>query len=112
MAFRLSYIAFFLVALLCVVTPAAALDIKTAKEQGLVGEKLSGYIGAVSASPSSEVIKLVAEINKKRRAQYQSIAKKNGTKLLVVEELAAKKAFSKSPAGSYIQKPDGSWRKK
>lgn len=92
------------------VSTAFALSIDQAKQQGLVGEQLDGYIGAVK--PSSEVNKLVAEINRERRAKYQAISEKNGTTLQNVEILAGKKAVENSAPGSYIKAPNGAWLKK
>lgn len=86
-----------------------ALDLQTAKAQGLVGETLTGYLEAVKATP--EVQNLVNSINAKRKAEYQTIAKRNNTSLQAVEQLAGKKAIEKTPPGQYI-KVGGSWQKK
>jgi len=69
--------------------PASALNLKQAKDQGLVKETTSGYIVAVK--PSAEVNRLVGQINAGRKAEYQRIAKKNGTPLSAVEQQAGKK---------------------
>lgn len=105
-----------LVALLLVVGimllagPGLAIDLQSAKDQGLVGETPSGYLEAVGA-PIPEIVKLVRTINEKRRARYLEIATKNGTELAVVEKLAGKKAIEKTRPGNYI-KVNGKWRKK
>jgi uncharacterized protein YdbL (DUF1318 family) len=91
---------------------AWALTLDEAKEQGLVGEDASGYIAAVSASPSKEVKALVDDINARRRTEYEKIAAANGITVADVEKLAGKKAIEKSPAGDYIRLPGESWRKK
>ena len=41
---------------------ALAMDIDSAKAQGLIGERGDGYIGAVAASPSAEVAALVKSL--------------------------------------------------
>ena len=92
------------------VSQAFALNLDEAKSKGLVGELRTGYLAAVR--PSAEVNKLVQNINKKRRAHYQSIAKKNGTPQKTVEELAGKKAIAKTQKGRFIQKQSGKWIKK
>lgn len=69
--------------------PASALDLGQARAQGLVKETPSGYIVAVK--PSGEVNSLVNKINAGRKAEYQRIAKKNGTPLSTVEQLAGKR---------------------
>ncbi len=112
--FRLLTLEFITLLLLCFCfgSNAFALDIKVAKAKGLVGESSNGYIGAVSSSPSGEVKALVADVNSKRKATYMDIAKKNGTELSVVEKLAGKKAYAKSPKGTYLEQADGKWKKK
>ncbi len=99
-----------LVAVLLITCQAAfALDLQTAKAQGLVGETLTGYLAPVKATP--EVQQLVKTINTKRKAQYKKIAQRNGTSLQAVEQLAGKKAIEKTPPGQFI-KAGGDWQKK
>jgi len=69
--------------------PASALDLGQARSQGLVKETANGYL--VAAKPSAEVNALVSKVNAGRKAEYQRIAKKNGTPLSVVEQAAGKK---------------------
>ena len=90
------------------VAPVFALDLQQAKEQGLVGEMSSGYLGVVKGG--ADVNALVNDINAKRRQEYLAIAAKNGISLEAVEKIAAKKTLSKTPRGQYIH--DGAWRKK
>ena len=96
-------------AAMLVVVSAFALDLSSAKSLGLVGETESGYLAKVSGD--GEVTALVNEINAKRKAQYQNIARENGISLSNVELLAGKKAIEKTPAGQYVQVA-GSWLKK
>ena len=102
----------FLTLFLLVPLSAWALSLDEAKQSGLVGEDASGYIAAVSTKPSKDVQALVADINAKRRAEYQRIADANGISLSDVEQLAGKKAIEKSPTGDYIRLPGEAWRKK
>ena len=89
---------------------ANALDLQSAKAQGLVGETASGYLAAVQgATPAVDA--LVAEINNKRKTHYQNIASSNNTPLATVEQLAGQKAMEKTPAGQYINSGSG-WQKK
>jgi hypothetical protein len=90
---------------------AHALELDEAKQAGLVGETMEGYLGAVADSPGPEVVALVNEINAKRRAEYRRIAEEHGIELEQVEVLAAKKAIEKTPPGGWIR-IDGSWRRK
>ena len=81
--------------------------------QGLVGEKLNGYVGIVTATPTPEVKKMVDEINLRRRASYQGIADKtSGASLSAVEKLAAEKLIKKTPSGQYVETSPGQWVKK
>jgi uncharacterized protein YdbL (DUF1318 family) len=96
--------------LIFLVVPALAIDLQTAKEQGLVGETPSGYLGAV-VEPNAEVKELIADINTRRKAKYAEIAAKNGISLDKVEKLAGKKAIEKTPSGQYV-KFEGNWLKK
>ena len=95
--------------LLLICQPAMALDLHTAKAQGLVGETATGYLAPVKATP--EVQKLVNNINAKRIQSYQQIAQRNKTPLNAVEQLAGKKAIEKTPPGQFVN-INGSWQKK
>ena len=98
-----------LFSLLLICQPALALDLQTAKAQGLVGETATGYLAPVKATPEAQ--KLVNNINAKRKQHYQKIAKRNKTPLNAVEHLAGKKAIEKTPSGQFIN-INGSWKKK
>jgi hypothetical protein len=91
--------------------PALALDLDEARAKGLLGERADGYVAAVSDSPSPEVAKLAAEINAKRRAHYEEIAKRNGAPVGAVAALAGQKLIESAPSGQWV-KPNGAWAKK
>lgn len=101
---------FLFCASLLMAMPSWALDLQEAKAQGLVGEQINGYLGAIR--PSAEVNALVAEVNGKRKSAYQEIAARNGTSVTAVEKLAAKKAIEMTPPGQYVQDASGQWRKR
>lgn len=92
--------------------PVWAASLDHAKAQGLVGEQANGYLGVVAANAPADVKALVADINGKRKNEYQSIAKRNNTSLQAVEALAGKKAVELTPAGQYVRLPSGDWVKK
>lgn len=93
--------------------PALAIDLDSAKAQGLVGEKLDGYVGIVTSSPSPDLTKMVNDINLRRRDSYRAIADKTaGATLNAVEKLAAEKLIRKTPSGQYVEKSPGQWVKK
>ncbi len=89
---------------------AIALELETAKAQGVVGEQSDGYLGSVE--PSAESNALVAHINAQRKVKYLEIAEKNGTSLTDVETLAGKKAIEMTAPGGYIRVGAGGWKKK
>lgn len=97
---------------LCVGTgfSAWALSLDEAKAKGQVGEKASGYLGAVTGG-NAEVQALVSDINQKRRQAYEEIAKRNGTSLNSVETLAGEKAIQNTKPGNMVEGPGG-WMKK
>jgi uncharacterized protein YdbL (DUF1318 family) len=104
------YITFLFIALLLCAQTVFALDLQTAKAQGLVGETPAGYLAAVQ-NGNSEVVQLVQSINAQRKQYYQEIAQRNNTPLQAVEQLAGKKAIEKTPAGQFIR-VNGAWLKK
>ena len=89
---------------------AMALDIKSAKQQGLLGEQDNGYVGVVKDSGDAK--RIASDINKKRKARYQQIAKKVGKSISIVEKQAGAKAIEKTPAGQFIRRGSGGWTKK
>ncbi|PIE68595.1 MAG: hypothetical protein CSA21_06695 [Deltaproteobacteria bacterium] len=101
---------FLLTTLLLLCQPLFALDLHTAKQQGLVGETPTGYLGLVAAG-NPQAQQVVDTINAKRKAHYQSIAQKNKLPLQQVEVLAGKKAMAKTPPGQFIL-TEGVWKKK
>lgn len=104
------FFALILPVFLLIALPVFALDLDSARDQGLVGERLDGYVGVVKDAPG--VSALVAEINAKRKAEYQKISAKNGQPVDVVAKLAAPKIVAKLKPGHYYQGPDGGWKKK
>lgn len=91
------------------VAPAYALDIDTAKDNGWVGERYTGYLGVVQ--PKAGVKALVDDINQKRQQRYKELANKNGISLQEVEKIAGKKVIEKTRPGHLIDLGNG-WLKK
>ena len=90
---------------------AWAIDIQTAKEQGLVGEANTGYLAAVG-TPSAEVKALVAEVNEKRKAEFERTAKKTGATLVQVRARFYELAVERTQPGHYYQDTSGNWKQK
>ena len=100
-----------LMLVLCLSLPALALSLEdakqqldTAKQQGLVGETSSGYLGAVKDTDQARAI--VEVINQARRSEYARIAGKHGIPVAEVEAVAGRKAVGKTPPGQYIRAGD------
>ena len=87
---------------------ASALD--DAKAAGHLGERIDGYLGVVPGAPGSAAA-LAEDINSKRRARYEDIAKKRGVPVEAVAQIAGKKLVAKAPSGQMIME-NGGWRAK
>ena len=90
---------------------AWAIDISTAKEQGLVGEANTGYLAAIG-TPSAEVKALIAEVNEKRKAEFERTAKKTGATLVQVRARFYELAVQRTEPGHYYQDASGNWKQK
>jgi uncharacterized protein YdbL (DUF1318 family) len=90
---------------------AWAIDIHTAKAQGLVGEANSGYLAAIGA-PSAEVKALISEVNEKRKAEFQRTAQKTGATLEQVQVRFYELAVQRTEPGHYYQDAGGNWKRK
>ena len=95
-----------------IATPAWALTLGEAKIQGLVGETHSGYLASVPSASNTNALRLVKEINTKRRAAYTKSAKKAGVTLKVMETRIAQRLYNRAPKGTFLQKADGQWYQK
>ena len=91
---------------------ALAITLDEAKAQGLVGERVDGYVGAVVASPNAEVQALIDMTNDGRRQVYLDLAKRNGITVEAVGIVSAEKLREKATPGQYVQSPSGQWQRK
>lgn len=91
---------------------AAEMTLNAAKTQGVVGEQADGYLAPVQSSAPANVQALIRDVNAKRRAEYQRIAKANNITLADVQSLAGRKAIQRTAPGNFIRQDDGSWRRK
>lgn len=96
--------------LLAFALPAFALDLQHARTQGMVGEQRNGYIAAIAPNP--EVNALVADVNSRRKQEYERISKENGQTVDVVAKLAAVQIIGKLAPGSVYEGEQGGWQKK
>ena len=107
-AFRQSIAAFLLV---LAFQSAWAIDIQSAKDQGLVGEANTGYLAAVG-TPNADVKTLVAEVNEKRKAEFKRTAAKTGATLEQVQFRFYELAVQRTKPGHYYQDASGNWKRK
>jgi uncharacterized protein YdbL (DUF1318 family) len=103
-------IAMLIAAVLAVASSASALDLDGAKRKGLIGERPDGYVEVVGDA-SADVRALATDVNAKRRAAYEKVAKQNGAQLADVAKIAGKKLIDGAPPGTYV-KLNGSWVRK
>jgi hypothetical protein len=100
------------IGLLFLLQSAWAIDIGAAKTQGLVGEANTGYIAAVKSPASAEVRALIAEVNAKRKAEFEKTAAKTNITVAQVAQRFYELAVQKTKAGNYYQDAGGRWQKK
>ncbi len=97
-------------ALLLLSPVAMALTLDEARQQGLVGETLTGYIASVTQN--SETQALVERINQGRQQQYQALALRNNMTAAEVGRIAGQKLVERAAAGQYVRGINGQWLKK
>lgn len=90
--------------------PAFALDLKEARNAGLIGETPQGYVVAIQETP--EVIALAKEINAKRHQEYARISAENQQPVDVVARLAAEQIINNLKQGNLYQDAAGHWKRR
>ncbi len=79
-----------------------------ARSSGQVGEKMDGYLGIVGAE-TTELRRIVNDINIKRRAVYSQRAQATNATLEEYALTAGCQAIAATAQGEKYQAPDGSW---
>ncbi|MAN74956.1 MAG: hypothetical protein CME85_02725 [Henriciella sp.] len=94
--------------------PAAAADpqIEAAKDQGVVGERIDGYLGIVKGGADPSLVRLVQDINNRRRAAYGETAEKTGTTPQQVARVTGERLIAQAAPGEYIMDDSGTWSQK
>lgn len=93
------------------ITPAAwALTLDEARQQGRVGETLSGFIAA--RQQDDETLALVKRINDGRTQQYQRVAQQNNLTTSEVARIAGEKLVNRAGSGEYVRGINGQWLRK
>ncbi len=91
---------------------AWAIDIISAKEQGLVGEANTGLLAPVKKPPSAEVAALIRDVNARRKARFEQAARRTDATPEQVRARFYQLAVEKTRPGHYYQDTSGTWRKK
>ncbi len=91
---------------------AAAATLDSAKAEGWIGERPDGYLGLVRSDAPADVTALVDDVNAKRRARYEQIARQQGAPLSEVEKVGGQTAIEKTRTGHYVMDASGRWRRK
>ncbi|MEY4476098.1 MAG: hypothetical protein RL248_1865 [Pseudomonadota bacterium] len=87
-----------------------ALTVEQAKQQGRVGETLSGYLAPVKKD--AETLALVEQINIARSERYQEVAQKNHISIEDVARLAGQKLVNRAASGEYVRGINGQWMRR
>lgn len=90
--------------------PLLAVTLSEARQQGRVGETLSGYIAPIKQD--KETLALVKSINEARAAHYQQLANSNNISVDEVAKLAGQKLVTRAQPGEYVRGLNGQWMKK
>ncbi len=95
---------------LLVSQPLWAMTLNEARQQGAVGETLSGYIAPIKQD--KETLALVKSINQARAEHYQQLADSNNISVDEVAKLAGQKLVTRAQPGEYVRGINGQWMKK
>lgn len=97
---------------LILATPAMAQDrdpaYATARSSGQVGELPTGYLGTVGSVPAP-VVRLVEDLNIKRKSVYAQRAKEQGTTIEAYAFTTGCNLIGKTAAGEKYMGTDGQW---
>ncbi|MES2729687.1 MAG: YdbL family protein [Pseudomonadota bacterium] len=105
-------IALMLCALILIpVGSAHAMTLADAKQQGVVGEKADGLVGAINPPAPASVQAVISETNNGRLSLYREQAAAQGVTLSQYQAVAGAKLIAKTPTGQYVDTGSG-WQKK
>ena len=88
-----------------------AMDLATAKQEGLIGEQENGLVGLIDPNSPDAIQILVKQTNQGRLKVYNETAANQRIPASQVQAIAAQKLISMTPAGQYIQR-NGRWVQK
>ncbi len=90
---------------------AIAMDLNSAKESGLVGEKPNGLIASTLPNPSPELSELVNTTNAGRLEVYKDMADKQGIPLKEIQAIAGQKIYNLAGPQDFLM-INGKWSRK
>ncbi len=88
---------------------SAKSTVDAAKTQGLVGERIDGYLGLVTDNTPANVQTAVNEINISRKSYYTKFARAKGVEVAVVARLSGEKLIAKAKSGEKTMGENGMW---
>lgn len=108
-----SLLALVAVALVALASPSVALPpvLEKAKQEGVVGEQVNGYLGLVKGTAPDAVRKAMDEVNNQRKNLYQKRAKAQGTDATTYAAVVGKKQVAREPKGHWVRSERG-WERK
>lgn len=84
--------------------------VDNAKSQGLVGERIDGYLGLVTGLVSPDIQSAVNEINIRRKSAYTKLARDQGVEIGVIARLTGEKLVGKALSGHKTMGANGTWQ--
>ena len=91
---------------------SAKLVTDRAKADGIVGERIDGYLGLVQNSASGDIQAAVNEINIRRKSAYTDLARNQNVSVDVVAKLSGEKLTANAPRGQMVLLDASGWKKK
>jgi uncharacterized protein len=92
---------------------AQGAQIETAKANGIVGERIDGYLGFVNdGAADASLRRRIQEINVKRRAAYEEIARETGATVVQVARVTGEKQIGRARPGEFFMNEQGKWVRK
>lgn len=93
------------------IAQGAAID--AAKDVGIVGEQIDGYLGIVEpGAVDASLRRRVNEINARRTAAYDELAESSGATRAQVARVTGEKQLERAARGEFIMDETGRWVRK
>ncbi|MEL7545566.1 MAG: YdbL family protein [Pseudomonadota bacterium] len=87
-------------------------QIDAAVSEGLIGERIDGYLGAVASDVEPTLMRKMNDINNQRRALYAQLAEQTNTTTAQVARITGEKQIAKAPPGTHVMTENGGWTRK